>query len=476
MAPKTAAPRTEKGYVNPAGGMFNGWGGTLVDQFETNPALTWPNSVWTYTQMVRGEARISSVMRAIGLPILRAKWKIRQNGASDEATELVARSLGLPIEGASDDEPIGRTKGRFSWRGHLRQALRSLQYGHAVFETIYALENGRAVLKKLAPRPQSTISYFNVDRDGGLISVQQWPAGTFAAPGMFMMGMSEMGPPIPVDRLAVYVNDMDPGVWTGNSLLRPAYKSWLLKDELIRIEAAAIRRHGIGVPAFKGNASDSEDEDRMNELLDIASNYSGGESAGLALTEGEEFDIVSPTGTPIDPRRAIEYHDHQMAVPVLAHYLNLENKGGSYALANVQADTFIDSVQTTAEDFRDVAQAHVVEDIIDWNWGPDAEAPMLVFDRIGNDIAAAALQMLVNARLLTPDERLEAFLRSATGLPTADPETEREEPPAPGAPDEDEDGGGGTAPPETSNRQTRPAAARARQRREHPKNRQEPLW
>lgn len=477
MAPKTAAPRTEKGYVNPAGGStYNGWGAP-IDQFETNPALVWPNSVWTYSQMTRGEARISSVMRAIGLPILRAKWKIRQNGASDEATELVARSLGLPIEGASDDEPTGRTKGRFSWRDHMRQALKCLTYGHAVFETVYEIEGRRAVLKKLAPRPQSTLSYFNVDRDGGLISVQQWPAGTFAAPGMFMMGMNDMGAEIPIDRLVVYTNDMDPGVWTGNSLLRPAYKSWLLKDELIRIEAAAIRRHGIGVPKIKGNEADSEDEDRMDELLAIASNYGGGESAGLALTDGEEFDIVSPTGTPLDPRRAIEYHDHQMAVPVLAHYLNLEGKGGSYALADVQANTFIDSVQTTAEDLRDTAQAHVVEDIIDWNWGPDEPAPLLVFDRIGNDLAAAALQMLVNAKLLTPDERLEAFLRSATGLPTADPETEREtDPPAPAPTEDDEPDDEPEEPPAAENRPTRSASARARQRREHPKNAQRSLF
>lgn len=465
MATKTAAPRTEKGYVNPAGGSLAGWGAP-VDQFETHPELTWPNSVWTYNRMAREEARISSVLRAIGLPIRRTTWRIRQNGASDEATELVARSLGLPIEGAADDVPLGRTKGRFSWREHLREGMKALQYGHAVFETIYRPDGQRAYLHKLAPRPQSTISYFNVDRDGGLISIQQWPAGTFAAPGMLMMGMSGMGAPIPVDRLTVYTHDMDPGVWTGNSLLRPAFKNWMLKDELIRIEAAAIRRHGIGVPVITANETESEDQERIDELRDIASAYRGGESAGLALTNGQTFVIASPSGTPIDPRRAIEYHDHQMALVALAQYLNLDGKGGSYALATVQASTFTDAVQTTAEDFRDVAQAHVVEDIIDWNWGPDAPAPLLVFDEIGNDLAAAALQMLVSSGLLTPDPRLEQFVRSTTGLPSADPETD-------GAVGEQSDGEQDPAPPKNL---TRSAAARTRQRREHPKNRQESLF
>ena len=468
MAPKTAAPRAEKGYVNPAGGTLNGWG-TPVDEFEVNPELTWPNSVWTYNRMAREDARISSVLRAIGLPIRRTSWKIRQNGASDEATALVAQSLSLPIEGASDDDPSDRTRGRFVWRQHLREALKCLQYGHSVFETVYDIQGQRAVLKKLAPRPQSTISYFNVDRDGGLVSVQQWPPGTFAAPGMLMMGICGMSQPIPVDRLAVYTHEMDPGVWTGNSLLRPAFKHWKLKDELMRIEAGAIRRYGIGVMTIWGNDADSEDEERMDVLLDIASNYSGGESAGLALTKDELAAILSPSGTPLDPRRAIEYHDHQMALVALAHFLNLEGKGGSYALASVQSDVFVQAVQTFAEDIRDTTQAHVVEDIIDWNWGPDEPAPLLVFDEIGSrqDATAAALQMLVNAGLLTPDERLEAFLRSASGLPSPDPDTARaaaetdtvNQPPAP-----------------EDRLQTRSAAARSRQRREHPKNAQRSLF
>ncbi|RFZ11193.1 hypothetical protein DSM43518_02033 [Mycobacterium marinum] len=466
MAPKTAAPRTEKGYVNPIPGSMGAWGLPILDQFEQNPDCTWPKSVWTYGRMMREDARVSSVFRAVGLPVRRTPWRICPNGARPEVVKLVATSLGLPIEGASEDEPTPRIRGSFSWSRHLQQTLRYLQFGHAVFEIVYVLgADGRFYLRKLAPRPQSSIAYWNVDRDGGLISVQQWPAGTFGGPGMVVMAPTAMGSAIPIDRLVVYAHDMDPGVWIGNSLLRPAYKHWVWKDELMRIEAAAARRHGIGVPFMKGNEADSEDEDRMDELLTVVSNYGGGESAGLVLTEGEEFGIASPTGTPVDPRRAIEYHDHAMALVVLAHFLNLEGKGGSYALADVQAGTFDQSVNAVADDIREITQAFVVEDIVTRNWGADEPAPKLVFDKIGQDLIAAALQMLVNARLLTPDARLEAFLRSATGLPAADPETERED-----ASQQTASQGAADAP------QSRSAAARARQRREHPKNRQEPLF
>jgi hypothetical protein len=446
VAPKTAAPRSEKGYVISA----PQWAGPL-DPFEIVPELQWPNSIQTYTKMGREDARIASVLRAIGLPIRRTTWRIRPNGARDEVVQFVATNLGLPVEGVSDDVPTPRMRDRFSWRRHLQQALTAQQHGHAVFEQVYRIEgsgaNTRAVLHKLAPRPQSSIAYWQVAQDGSLVGIQQWPAGTFAAPGMFIASPTSMGSLIGVKQLVVYVRDPDPGVWTGNSLLRPAYKHWKLKDELIRIEAAAARRHGIGVPWIKGNASDSEDEARMDELLAIASQYSGGASAGLALTEGEEAGIMSPAGTPMDPRRAIEYHDHQMALVALAHFLNLDGKGGSYALASVQADTFVQSVQAVADDIRDVAQAHIVEDLVDVNWGPDEPTPLLVFDEIGSrqDAAASALQMLVNAGLLTPDERLELFIRQSAGLPSPDPDAP--EPPEPGEPDDPADPNEPAAPP-----------------------------
>lgn len=481
MAEKTAAPRTEKGYVNGLAGIAGAFTPGF-DQFETVPELTWPNSVWTYNRMLREDARIASVLRAIGLPIRRTTWRIRPNGARAEVVQHVAADLGLPIEGESDDDrPTPRMRGRFSWSAHLQEALKCQQYGHAAFELSYEVVGGRARLKRVSPRPQTTIAYWNVDRSGDLVSIQQWPAGTFATPGMIVMSASGMGDAIPADRLVVYVREPDPGVWTGNSLLRPCYKHWRLKDELLRIEAAAARRHGIGVPWIKGNATDSTDETRMNELLDIASNYSGGESAGMALTEGEEAGIMSPAGTPMDPRRAIEYHDHAMALVALAHFLNLEGKGGSYALASVQSDTFVQSIQAVASELRDTAQAGIVEDIVNRNWSVDEPAPLLVFDEIGSrqDPVAAALQMLVNAKLLTPDDRLEAFLRSASGLPAADPDTARETDQAPvAAPDGADEGDDDTEDDgdEASNAMTRSAAARSRQRREHPKTRQEGLF
>ncbi|TDH57587.1 hypothetical protein E2F47_01875 [Mycobacterium eburneum] len=404
------------------------------DQFEQVPELLWPNSIRTYTRMWREESRIASVYYAISLPILQTQWRIDPNGASDEVTEHVATDLGLPIVGDDGTKPKPRIKDRFSWVQHLQWAMRHLLFGHAVFEQNYRIgDDGRAHLRKLAPRPSSTIAYWDVALDGGLIGITQWPPGTsFGSPLGVTSGGMKTQMQMPVDRLVVYVRDPDPGIWIGNSILRPAYKNWLLKDELIRIEATAARRNGVGVPVVTAPESVSEanvNSDALQPYLNIAQQYRGGNTAGVALPFGAELKLQGVNGNLPSGfiRQAIEYHDKQMALAALAHFLNLD-RGGSYALASVQADTFSQGVQQVAEMVRDTAQAHVVEDLVDANWGPDEPCPMLVCDEIGSrqDASAAALQMLVNAGLLTPDPRLEAFERQQMGLPPVDPELQDE--------------------------------------------------
>lgn len=434
MTSKIAIPTKELGFTNAFPGMLSAF--SQWDQFEQVPELLWPASIRTYTRMMREDSRIYSVLSAIGLPIRRTPWRIDPNGARDEVTEFVASNLGLPIVGEDGTKPTARTKDRFSWRKHLQTSLLFLAFGHQVFEQVYRIdENGRAALRKLAPRPSSTIAFWDVALDGGLVGITQWPPGTsFGSPMGTTFGGFKSLLQMPVERLVVYVRDPDPGVWIGNSLLRPAYKHWLLKDELIRIEATAARRNGVGVPVVTAPESVSEatvSSEALQPYLDIAQRFRGGNTAGVALPYGALFKLAGVEGQiPAGfIRQAIEYHDKQMALAALAHFLNLD-RGGSYALASVQESTFSQGVQEVAETIRDTAQAHIVEDIVDLNWGPDEPCPMLCVDEIGSrqDATAAALQMLVGAGLITPDPELEAFERQQMGLPSIDPDLQLSNP------------------------------------------------
>lgn len=397
------APVVEVGYVT---------GNDAIDAYtngEMVSALRWPESVPVFRRMATEDGRASSVLAAIGLPIRRTTWRVDQNGARDEVTEFVADNLGLPVKGAPDEPKPGRTRGRFSWRKHLQTALLELQYGHQYFEQVYRIDDdGRARLRKLAPRPADTIAEIVVARDGGLVGIRQHSSASVTA-----------GPPrlIPVSRLVAYVRDPEPGSWVGQSILRPGYKHWLLKDEIMRIQAATARRNGMGVPVATAPAGE-KDIERYRKL---ASAYRGGDTAGVGLPDGAKLELLGVQGNLPDMGQMLEYHDKQIAVAGLAHFLNLD-RGGSYALASVQADTFVQSVQSLGEDIADTANAHVVEDLVDVNFGPDEPAPRLVFDPIGSqkDAIASSLKLLVDAGILFPDRALEEAVRQEHGLPAKD--------------------------------------------------------
>lgn len=415
---------TEVGYVNPTVSADPFFPGTSHyawwEQTEQVPDLRWPLSLVVFSRMPREDARVWSVLSAIGLPIRRAQFRIDPNGAEDKIVAQVAADFGLPIVGdnGGDSQPAQpRTRDRFSWKSHLRDALSHLRYGHSVFEQLYRYDDrdGKLHLRKLAPRPQFTIQSFNVAADGGLKSITQDAVAARTVKPV----------EIDVSRLVVYRNEPEPGVWIGTSLLRPSYKHWILKDELMRIEAAAARRNGIGVPVAYTTEEDKRSDAKIREYEQLASRFRGGMSAGAGLPAGAKLEILGVQGNLPDMRQAIEYHDKQIALAGLAHFLNLD-KGGSYALASVQADTFVQSVQAIADDILDVTNQHVIEDLVDVNYSIDAGVPLLVCDEIGSrqDATAAALNLLVQAGLLDPDDALKAFIRQQLGAPPLDPNYE----------------------------------------------------
>ncbi len=427
-----AAPKRAKGYVNATLVGLSGLG-SPYDVFEDNPDLLWPNSIRTYTQMCRGDARVSSVLRAVGLPIRRTPWRIAQNGASDEVTEFVAAELGLPIVSEDSEDTkarnTGRVKGRFSWSRHLQQSLKHLRYGHAVFERTFRVDDqGRAHIDRISPRPPATIATWNVGADGEIISIQQWPAGSFG--GFGRAGFATLMPGLvgvqamTADRLVIYQHEPEEGIPYGTSLLRPAWKHWQLKDRAMRIEIAALGRYGIGVPGFTASEAESDDQARLDEYGEMAMDYTGGENSGFSIPAGATFKIYGPEGTPPDFMHPIEFHDRAIGLVALAQFLNLDGKGGSYSLASVLSTTFTDSIQAVAVDLCDTAQAEIVEAIVTANWGLDAPTPRLVFDEIGSrqDATAASLALLAANDLITPDPDLEAAIRQSAGLPAPDPD------------------------------------------------------
>lgn len=399
-APPAPRPVREKGYAADTG--F--WSYDLTN--ETTPELMWPLNIEVYDRMRRQDAQVASVLRAVQSPIVRTQWRVDGTGVDDDVTRFVADNLGLPIEGDDTDRAAQlRGRDRFSWTEHVRLALLMLVFGHSYFEQVYRLDEttGQYRLRKLGPRLPRSISKVNVARDGGLISIEQYGGSMVGSAG-------GSGAVLPVNRLVAYVLEREGGNWLGQSLLRSAYKNWLLKDRALRTWSTSIDRNGIGVPIYEA----AEGEANLDAGEDLASSVRAGDNAGGAIPNGAELKLLGVTGQLPDIEKFVQYHDAQIARSALGHFLNLggstNGQVGSYNLGSVFADTFHLGLDAVADHVAITATAHVIEDLVDINFGPAVPAPRLTYDPIGT--RQTELDRIREATGLGSDADLVKYLRS----------------------------------------------------------------
>lgn len=400
--PTTPLPTRVIGTTTGSGSLFSTWDPA---QAEPNPALMWPACIPVYNKMRSEESQIVSVMRAVKLPIRRTAWRVDGTGCRDEVTNMIADDFGLPILGREDHIAPRRNKDRFSWQEHLSHALLMLDFGHMFFEwEVRPDENGYARLRKLHPRMPGSISNIKVAPDGGLVSITQY-------------GSEDE---IPVNRLVAYVHEREGANWTGRSVLRGSFRPWFLKDKAVRQWRATNDRNGMGIPV--GTGAEGATAADAAALQAIASALRAGDSSGAALPFGATLALKGVEGQLPSLENEVRYYDEQIARTVLAHFLNLGTQTGSWALGSTFADFFTMNEQTYAQAVAETTSQHVVEDLVDWNWGPDEPAPRIICDEIGSQQAAtaAAITLLLNAGALSNDPALERYLRNQYSLPPAE--------------------------------------------------------
>lgn len=392
----------ERGYAQE----LPGWWNNLTH--EETPELLWPMSVLVYDRMRRQESQVGSVLRAVTAPIVRTQWSIDGTGCDPVVTQFIARNLGLPIKDADPQDTYGenlRGTDRFSWQEHLSNALLMLVYGHYFFEQVYRLsdDGSQLLLRKLGPRPPRTIARLQVARDGGLVSITQRGVGGEVV--------------LPVSRLVAYVMDREGSNWLGQSLLRPAYKNWLLKDRALRTWSQVIDRQGMGLPVYTAGPNETS----LDAGEDVATTARSGDNSGAAIPNGAKLELLGVQGALPDIEGFVRYQDEQIARAVLAHFLNLGTQTGSWALGSTFADFFTLSLQMIAEVVRSTATAHIVEDLVDLNFGTTVPAPQIVFDEIGSRVSE--LDRVRQATGLTNDADLVKFVREHSD-PAAQPTQE----------------------------------------------------
>lgn len=392
----------------------------LVEPIEYNGELAFPQNVAVFDKM-RADAQVGSVLNAIQLPILSAQWDLYTEGVDEKVVQLVRTELGLPEPGRA---MAGRQRRQgISWKTHVKDALIMVWAGFMAFEQVYEIAPARPDqadiglteiihLRKLGPRLPRSIEDIIVEKDGGLKAIVQAPVGD---------GKSIK---IPVENLVMYSYQKEGADWYGRSILRGAYKHWLIADTLTRLDAQAGERQSMGIPIVKyGPNGDPDTADTLSTKI------RAGESSGLSFEENSySVEIIGVKGTVIDLLPKINMHNQQIAKNALAMFLDLGHDAGARSLGETHLKIFMRSLQHLADQIAETATEHIIRDLVELNFGEGTPYPVLTpGDLAANEgISAEELASYVNAGIILADDTLEEHVRKGRSLPSIDQGTRRQ--------------------------------------------------
>lgn len=367
----------------------------------------------TYKRMVRTDASVRVSLRAGKAPVLSGDYYVEAFD-EQEQNQSIAEFINFNIFHAMTTP----------WLPTLQEVCHFLEDGFAVLEPVYELRewapkktNATAnrrkytMLRKLAPRPASTIQEFVYDDNGGPVEVVQQAIN---AKG----DTKEVR--IPIEKLIVFTFEKQGGDLEGESILRSAYPHWFYKEVLYKIDAIQKERHGIGVPEIVLLPGHSrKDKEVAHEL---GKNLRTNETAHIVRTTMMEIGFAEVKGNLVDVLESANHHDNMIMKNVLVQFLNLgiEGSGGGRATGATAADMFLKSMRYVANTICDYFNQYLIPNLVAYNFQTD-QFPKMKVRNIGEikdfQMWAAGFAELVKQNVITMDLDTENYVRDVADVP-----------------------------------------------------------
>lgn len=420
-------PTSLRGYMDEVGSGVAGYGAAVDYLLENVPSLVHPQSVYTYARM-RHDPMITGILAAYSGPIERAHWSLDPAGCRDEVVMQIADDLGLPIKGWSDEPnekepdlkvqlPTGARRRNFTWADHLRIAGLDRVYGHMFFEQAWAEQGGGWRLNVVQERMPQTVDALKLNKDGTLASVQQ---GAIVGSGVGGAGIIDIT--TADSRLVYYTRAREGSNYFGQSLIRPCYGPWLIKDQIQRVHATSIRKFGMGIPEVTA-------PDSTPQSIALAQRYAqsiaAGERSGAGLPPGFKTTWQGMTGSVPDAMAFLTYLNQEMARATLTMLLTMAGaERGNRSLGETVMDLLIMSQQADAEFHANEGTRQIVIPLVTANWGEDEPAPQINVGNVGEDIETTAqdIYWMLAYGGIKPDAPFRSWLRETRNMPPEDPD------------------------------------------------------
>lgn len=373
---------------------------------EVLPQLQGLNAYRVYNGM-RMDPTGAALLKSIEMPIRSARWFVQP--FSDNPAD---------VEKADFIHDMVYTFGSQSMDDIIRLAWTNKAFGFAVMEIVYEFIqggtwDGKVGWDKLAWRHPLTKWRWNMGEVDGRQE---------------MVSMTQLAPPyyeqidIPRNKLAVFVYNREGDNFDGVSIFRPGYKSYIIRDNLYRIQAIGLERAYQGVPVVTIPGDFSDEYAALAKQ--IVTTVRTDEQAGVVVPDNMKFELIHWPLEGTAMQSAIEHHDTQMLASALADFLKLGHRGvGSLALETGRSDLFLDSLNGDANQFAEVMNLDpLIPKLIRVNFkdADDMQMPRLQHGDIGErnlERLGRTLMALGQWGFLTPDDATEDKLREMLDLP-----------------------------------------------------------
>lgn len=366
--------------------------GTAFDWVEWSPGLFEDNGriiqfnertfVSGLYEMLGIDGTAQSLETALAMPLRQANKTIEKPEKDRGQTEFIQEALECPYENGGMETSLELIISQMTFAMAARKTFHE--------KVFTKRSDGRIGYKKIAWRPPASCELIRTRKNGNLIGFRQfqdWETGNPNNDGYVE---------IPARRALIYIHGQHRDPLWGVSDLQVTYWAYQLKQKLLFLWSNFLGNQALPKIIAYGNDPSSA----MNNAKKIAGLRSSG-VLGLTRNNPDEkiFEILETSGQGAAQFRDLcGYLDGQCSRSVMAGWLDLTSAAtegrGSYALSSDQSGIFLASRYAVAKEIAETVTRQLIAPLVWLNFGPDAEVPRLVFEKISTDQAAKAMQML----------------------------------------------------------------------------------
>jgi len=376
------------------------------------------NGAAIYREMMDNDPIVGAFASYVDLLTRQMPWEVKPADESERAQEIA--------------DQLKNNMGTMSqtWGDFISEAGSLLFFGYSVHEMVFRkAENGGLEWDKFPIRAQETNNGWQFDEHGNVTHfIQQTYTGKVAH--------------IPLEKCLHFTHRNRKNNPEGYSALRNAYTSYMALKNLQWIEGVGFERSVAGMPIalvppemLAANA-DPNDQAIARGIYGIVRSLKRNQKEGVVFPSDTDAE-GNPTGYKLTfaevkgsanqqaLNQAIIRYEQRLATSLLSEFmmLGMNGSGGSYNMHDDKTNHFVMALEAMADNLESTINRQAVSKLMELNGIPKELWPRIKHGQIKQRSLKELSEFVnsfVQSGVLTPDEKLEAFVRETGDLPLSD--------------------------------------------------------